>query len=34
MHLVFKKSGNPACVKPSSVEKLLERGWIESKLKS
>jgi len=29
MHLVFKKSGSPACVKPSSVEKLLERGWIE-----
>ena len=34
MHLVFKKSGNPACVKPSSIEKLLERGWIELKLKS
>ena len=26
--LIFKdNSGNPACVKPSSVEKLLERGW-------
>jgi len=32
MDLVFKKSGNPACVKPSSVEKLLERGWIEFRL--
>ena len=26
--LIFKdKVGSPACVKPSSVEKLLERGW-------
>ncbi len=29
LQLVFKKSGNPACVKPSSVEKLIERGWME-----
>ncbi len=27
LHLIFKKSGNPACVKPSSVEKLTQRGW-------
>jgi hypothetical protein len=26
--LVFKKTNfNPACVKPSSVQKLVERGW-------
>ena len=26
--LVFKKSNfSPACVKPSSVQKLIERGW-------
>jgi len=30
LHLVFKKSGNPACVKPSSVEKLIDRGWAVS----
>ena len=30
LHLVFKKSDNPACVKPSSVEKLIERGWAVS----
>ena len=28
LFLVYKKSGKPACVKPSSVEKLIERGWI------
>ena len=30
LHLVFKKSGNPACVKPSTAEKLIERGWAVS----
>ena len=29
MELVFKISGEPACVKSSSVEKLTERGWIQ-----
>ncbi len=28
MELIFKQSGEPACVKASSVEKLIERGWI------
>ena len=28
MELIFKYSGNPACVNPSSVEKLVQRGWI------
>jgi hypothetical protein len=28
LHLVFKlRDNSPACVKPSSVEKLIERGW-------
>ena len=27
MHLVYKKTGEPACVKPTSVQKLAERGW-------
>ena len=28
LELVLKMSnGNPACIKPSSVEKLIERGW-------
>ncbi len=30
LHLVFKKSGSPACLKPSSVEKLIQRGWVIS----
>lgn len=29
MELVFKISGEPACVKSSSVEKLEQRGWIQ-----
>ncbi|WP_299292356.1 hypothetical protein [Nitrosopumilus sp.] len=29
MELVFKISGEPACVKSSSVEKLTQRGWIQ-----
>jgi hypothetical protein len=29
MQLVFKKTGEPACVKPTSVQKLAERGWIK-----
>ena len=27
MELIFKHSGEPSCVKPSSVEKLISRGW-------
>ncbi len=28
LELIFKKSNfHPACVKPSSIEKLIERGW-------
>ena len=28
LNLIFKESnGNPACVKPASVEKLIQRGW-------
>jgi len=27
LQLVFKKTGEPACVKPTSVQKLTERGW-------
>ena len=27
--LLIKHDGSPACVKPSSVEKLIERGWNE-----
>ena len=27
--LIFKPSGNPACVKPSSVSKLVYAGWIQ-----
>ena len=29
MELVFKTSGDPACVKTSSVQELLSRGWIQ-----
>jgi len=30
LELIFKKSNfNPACVKPSSIEKLIERGWAD-----
>lgn len=29
MELVFKISGESACVKSSSVEKLTQRGWIQ-----
>jgi len=32
LHLVLKKSGEPACIKPSSVEKLIERGWASEEL--
>ncbi|MEJ2259981.1 MAG: hypothetical protein P8X78_05685 [Nitrosopumilaceae archaeon] len=27
LELIFKYSGIPACVNPSSIEKLVERGW-------
>jgi len=27
MELIFKYSGGPSCVKPTSVEKLINRGW-------
>lgn len=27
LELIFKKIGSPKCVKPSSVEKLVQRGW-------
>ena len=28
--IIFKYDGSPACVKPSTAEKLLERGWARS----
>jgi len=31
LQLIFKNFSNPACVKPSSIEKLIERGWALSK---
>jgi len=27
--LIFKFNGDPACVRPESVEKLVERGWLQ-----
>ncbi len=27
LELIFKYNGSPACVKPSTAEKLIERGW-------
>ena len=27
LEIIFKHTGNPACVFPSSVEKLIQRGW-------
>jgi hypothetical protein len=29
MELMFKPSGGPVCVKASSVQKLISRGWIQ-----
>ncbi len=28
LELIFKQNNSPACVKPSTAEKLIERGWI------
>jgi len=28
LELIFKSSGAPACVKPKTAEKLIERGWV------
>lgn len=29
-HLAFKKTDNsPACIRPETTEKLIERGWIK-----
>ena len=27
---IYKSDGNPSCVKPSSVEKLIQRGWTDN----
>ena len=33
LELVFKSNnGNPACVKPETIEKLVERNWMDAKL--
>jgi hypothetical protein len=31
LQLIIKNNGNPACVKPETKIKLVERGWINSK---
>jgi len=30
LELIFKNNNSPACVKPETVEKLLDRGWARS----
>lgn len=32
LQIILKIDGNPACVKPESIEKLRERGWTNSKI--
>jgi len=34
LELIFKINGNPACVKPESITKLVERGWANSNSES
>jgi len=29
LELIFKSSGEPACVKTSSIQKLVSRGWAQ-----
>ena len=29
LELITKNNGSPACVKPSTAEKLIERGWVQ-----